>query len=204
MFRETRSNPQPSSNEDKEIGLKKIVCGGQTGVDRAALDAAILLDIEYGGWCPQDRLDETLNETGRIPEKYIHLKEVSGEFKDKKENFDTRTKQNIKDSNATLIIVPEEPMPKKIQDGTKIMEAEAIKQNKLYLIISLSESHEMNSSLLANWIETKKIKTLNIGGPRESNCPGIYQSSLELFKVALPRCKHRVTLRAEISTRKTF
>lgn len=56
------SNAQLNANENKEIGLQKIVCGVQTGVDHTALDAAILLDFEYDGWSPQGRPDEALGE----------------------------------------------------------------------------------------------------------------------------------------------
>lgn len=86
--------------------LRKIVTGGQTGVDRAALDAAMLLNIEYGGWCPKGRLDEK----GKIPEKYKYLDEISGEFKSENENYAARTKKNIEDSDGTLIIVPVKPL----------------------------------------------------------------------------------------------
>ena len=53
--------------------LRKIISGAQTGVDRAALDVAMILDFEYSGWCPKGRLDEK----GTIPEKYKYLKEIS-------------------------------------------------------------------------------------------------------------------------------
>jgi hypothetical protein len=73
--------------------IKRIISGGQTGVDRAALDAAIELGIPHGGWCPKRRLAEE----GKIPEVY-NLKETpSGTYKE-------RTIFNVRDSYATLII----------------------------------------------------------------------------------------------------
>src|SRR5262245_15492232 len=94
--------------------LEKIVSGGQTGVDRAALDVAIELNIEYAGWCPKGRLDEN----GRIPSKYKNLTEIDGAFTNEKENYDTRTKKNIQDSDGTLVLVPSLPLPEGIKDGT--------------------------------------------------------------------------------------
>ena len=82
--------------------IGKIISGGQTGVDRAALDVAIDLDIQYGGWCPKGRLDEN----GTIPSKYKNLEELNGTFSNDKENYDTRTKKNIQNSDGTLIILP--------------------------------------------------------------------------------------------------
>jgi len=157
--------------------INKIVSGGQTGVDRAALDAAMSVNIEYGGWCPKDRLDEN----GKIPEKYKNLTEISGEFKNDKENYDARTKRNIKDSDATLIIAPKIPLPQEIKDGTLLTIEEVVNQKRPYLIIDLSKSIDTNSELVTHWVKENKISTLNIAGPRESTCPGIYQSSLELL-----------------------
>src|SRR4029077_6168393 len=71
----------------------KIVSGGQTGVDRAALDVALKHGIECGGWCPAGRLDEF----GRIPDQYPVQELQAG-------GFTERTLQNVKDSNGTVVI----------------------------------------------------------------------------------------------------
>ncbi|MDQ6972658.1 MAG: putative molybdenum carrier protein, partial [Mariprofundaceae bacterium] len=78
--------------------LRKVVSGGQTGVDRAALDAAMVLGVEVGGWCPRGRraLD------GEIAAKYP-LSETRGR------SYQTRTKWNVRDSDATLILCRDEP-----------------------------------------------------------------------------------------------
>jgi hypothetical protein len=174
--------------------LQKIVTGAQTGVDRAALDAAMLLDFEYGGWCPKGRLDEK----GMIPEKYKNLKEVSGEFKADKENYDARTKKNIEDSDATLILAPEIPLPEKVKDGTLLTIEYAKKQLKPYLIVDLSKPLHTNSELVAAWVKENSVNTLNIGGPRESTCPGIYQTTLGLLEITLPKCKNFFFFRARL------
>src|SRR6185437_2924113 len=124
-------------------------------------DATISSGLPYGGWCPKGRIDET----GKIPAKYIHLQEIAGKFKNDKENYDARTKQNIQDADATLIIVPELPLSEKIQDGTRIMFDEVARKKKPYLVVDLSKSKEVNSELIANWIKENKFNVLNIGGP---------------------------------------
>jgi hypothetical protein len=162
--------------------IEKIVSGGQTGVDRAALDVAIELDSPYGGWCPKGRIDEK----GMIPEKYCRLKEIQGNFTTEKENYDTRTKQNIIDSDGTLILVPKIPLPPEIRDGTLLTIKEVKKQNEPYLIIDLSQAPSNNATLIDFWAKYHNITTLNIAGPRESTCPGIYNTSLDLLKETVP------------------
>ena len=71
----------------------KIVSGGQTGVDRGALNAAIALGIEHGGWCPAGRV----SEDGTIPSRYEMTETDSADYP-------TRTQQNVIDSDATLIL----------------------------------------------------------------------------------------------------
>lgn len=159
---------------DEVSMINKIVSGGQTGVDRAGLDAAITSSVNYGGWCPQGRLDEN----GIIPENYTELNEISGNFKSEKENYDTRTKLNIRDSDATLIFVPSLPLPLKIKDGTLLTIEEVKRVKKPFLICDLSQSNNFNSEAILDWINSYKIKTLNIAGPRESTWPGIYNSTL--------------------------
>jgi len=73
--------------------IDKIISGGQTGADRAALDAAIELDIPHGGWIPKGRK----TEDGGLPEKY-HLKEMPTG------SYAARTEQNVIDSDGTLIV----------------------------------------------------------------------------------------------------
>ncbi len=169
--------------------IEKIISGGQTGVDRAALDVAIELDIPYGGSCPNGRIDEL----GIIPEKYDALIEIQGEFKSEKEKYDTRTKKNITDSDATLILIPLEPLPEKIKDGTLLTIQEVQKRGKPFLKIDLSKPQFENIERIVNWLEKYNINILNIAGPRESICPGIYKTSSELLKEAFINLKNTCT-----------
>lgn len=162
--------------------LEKIISGGQTGVDRAALDAAIDLNIDFGGWCPKGRIDEH----GTIPKKYDQLIEISNEVKNEAENYNTRTKQNIQDTDATLIFVPTIPLPQQITDGTRLTINEVCRQNKPYFLINLSSSNKDNSSKCIAWAKAHNIRTLNVAGPRESSSEGIYDESYTYLINLLP------------------
>ena len=162
--------------------IKKIVSGGQTGVDQAALFVATQCGLSVGGWCPKGGLDENQQ---CILEKYP-LREA--DTPDPNE----RTQRNIDDSDGTLILVPSWPLPKHIQDGTRLTYTYAKAQGKPYLIIALSDS-DQHLHRIYEWIEHYNIRILNIGGPRESSSPGIYESSYifleSLFMGFRPRPK---------------
>lgn len=155
--------------------LKKIVTGGQTGVDRAVLDVAIKLGIEYGGWCPKGRLDEK----GVIPPEYSCLSEIEGDFTCDQDNFNARTIKNIIDSDGTIIIAPSWPLPENIKDGTILTIEEISRQDKPYYIINI-EDYDLNDC--ENWIRKSGIEVLNIAGPRESNSLGIYSITESLLE----------------------
>ncbi len=144
----------------------KIVSGGQTGADQAALDAAISLGIEHGGWIPKGRL----TESGSLPVKY-KLKEIASS------RYRERTERNIIDSDATLIFSfgP-------LTGGSALTEALAIKHNKPCLHIDF-DAVAPHKALIAikKWLLSNTIKTLNIAGPRASGEPRIYTAVYELL-----------------------
>lgn len=158
--------------------IEKIVSGGQTGVDMAALKAAVEAGIPHGGWCPQGRIQE---KGGTIPTEY-KLTEVSGRFDSEKDNYDARTKKNIEDSDGTLILVPNDPLPPEIQDGTLLTIAEAKRQKKPHLTVNLSQASLQNITIISNWLIKEKIKILNIAGPRETSSPGIHLQATRFLK----------------------
>ena len=149
--------------------ITKIISGGQTGVDRAALDAAISLNLPIGGWCPKGRIDEN----GLIPEIYSQLQEITETVSTEKENYDARTRLNIRDSDGTLILLPEIPVPQLGRDGTILTIEEVSLQKKPYLLIDLNVSLENNTKDCVTWIKTSGIHILNIAGPRESSCGSV-------------------------------
>ena len=137
----------------------KIVSGGQTGVDRAALDAALKRGIETGGWCPAGRLDEF----GRIPDRYPLRELQSGSFAE-------RTLQNVKDSDGTVIIYPGT-----LSGGTEQTVRFCVEQHRSYLLTDASEipPNEAAKSII-DFVNGNKIRTLNVAGPRQTEWPEGY------------------------------
>ncbi|WNJ99643.1 putative molybdenum carrier protein [Thalassospiraceae bacterium LMO-JJ14] len=138
----------------------KIVSGGQTGVDRAALDVALKLGLKCGGWVPKGRRAED----GPIPAEYP-MREM------KSSAYAMRTRQNVIDSDATLMLTRGEPA-----GGTADTFAVAQELKKPYHIIDLKRTHSPLAAL--RWLEAKKPAVLNVAGPRESEAPGIYDETV--------------------------
>ncbi len=134
---------------------QRIVSGGQTGVDRAALDIAIQLDIEHGGWCPAGRLAED----GTIPARYALEETRSNEYP-------VRTEHNITDSSATLIL-----HEGKLKGGTRLTKRLCDKLGKPYFTVKI-ELIEVDA--VRFWLANQTPEILNIAGPRESSSPGIH------------------------------
>jgi hypothetical protein len=145
------------------LGVQRIVSGGQTGVDRAALDAAISLNIEHGGWCPRGRLAED----GVIPSRY-QLRETEAT------EYAVRTEQNVVDSDGTLLLYKE-----RLQRGTLLTYRMAQKHTRPALRVRLDRPLDVPA--IQRWLVDNKIRTVNIAGPRASSCPGIEQETLRLL-----------------------
>ncbi|HSS66535.1 MAG TPA: putative molybdenum carrier protein [Gammaproteobacteria bacterium] len=135
--------------------IDRVVSGGQTGVDRAALDAAIHAGLDCGGWCPRGRRAED----GAIPHRY-RLKETGST------DYRGRTRRNVTDSNGTLILVLGE-----LSGGTELTRDLALAERKPLFVIDLDSPRP--SSEVRGWIRDNHIRTLNVAGPRESQRPGI-------------------------------
>ena len=131
--------------------LKKIISGGQTGVDRGALDAALAAEFSCGGWCPQGRLAED----GKIPDRYPLEETRSAHYLD-------RTHRNVEDSDGTLIIARGP-----LLGGTRATArfAEHIKKPSLVLDPDRHTAERMIKTTLG-WLSDHSIQTLNVAGPR--------------------------------------
>lgn len=138
----------------------KIVSGGQTGVDRAALDAALALGIELGGWCPRGRRAED----GHIDERYP-LRETPSRI------YRQRTEWNVRDSDATLILCRGE-----MTGGTRLTAELAVGYARPLLVLDLDSGPE--SGIVVDWLGGHLAGVLNVAGPREEGAPGIYAQSL--------------------------
>jgi hypothetical protein len=141
--------------------IKKVISGGQTGVDRAGLDAAVNAGIPIGGYCPKDRRAED----GVIPEHYPMIEMDSPESC-------FRTEKNVIESDGTLIL-----NKGILSEGTKLTHDFTVKYGKPSLIVQL-DSDEIRPEQVIRWINGQFISVLNIAGPRELKCSeGIYDEA---------------------------
>ena len=145
----------------------KIISGGQTGVDRAALDFALEQGIGCGGYCPKGRKAED----GRIDPRYP-LQETEST------SYPVRTERNVKDSDGTLILT-DGPAT----GGTAATIKFAQEYKKPYLVIDLGLGGD--PEIVRKWQQTNKIRILNIAGPRESKSPGIHDRIVEFLRKML-------------------
>ena len=148
----------------------KLVSGGQTGVDRAALDVALKNGIDCGGWCPTGRLDEV----GRIPDRYP-LKELEHG------GFTERTLENVKDSDGTLIIYS-----RKLSGGTEQTVRYCVERERPHELIDASKiSTEEAARSIANLVRKHRIDILNVAGPRQSEWPEGYDYAFRALEAFL-------------------
>ncbi len=144
--------------------LEKLISGGQTGVDRAALDVALDLGLPIGGWVPKGRR----GEDGVIPERYV-LKETPSR------EYEQRTEWNVRDSDATLLLTTSKP-----EGGTLTTLELAHKMEKPVFVVDLLKPRNLGS--IQYWLEYEDVKVLNVAGPRESKVPGIRSMAMEFLK----------------------
>jgi hypothetical protein len=147
--------------------LEKIISGGQTGVDRAALDVALEMAIPCGGWCPKGRRAED----GVIDARYP-LEETSSP------HYRLRTERNVRESDGTLIVARG-----RAKGGTALTIRLAEKYKKPLFVVDLASGCRPDAA--KEWIQKNNIKTLNIAGPRESESPSIYLRGVQLLRTIL-------------------
>lgn len=143
----------------------KVISGGQTGVDRGALDAAHFLGMETGGACPKGRRAED----GEIPAKYA-LEEHSSSA------YPPRTATNVQNSDVTLILV----YGKKVSRGTKLTAEIAQRQKRTWRAFDISRPGITKKIL--EWLVSTRPLVLNVAGPRESSFPGIQQKTEQVLR----------------------
>jgi hypothetical protein len=140
------------------VYLRKIISGGQSGADRAALDAALLTGFPCGGFCPRNRKAED----GPIDPKYP-MTEINGNYADRRE-------ANVMYSDGTVIFYSIET-----RSGTKLTMDLCLNYSKPHLEIEINQSTPDTAlAMIREFVNHSKINTLNVAGPRKSQCPEIY------------------------------
>jgi len=148
--------------------IKTIRSGGQTGVDRGALDAARSLGIPISGWCPQGGLAEDYPDPPGLLSAYPELIETASD------DYYERTEWNVRDADATLILQPHE-----IADspGTNYTIEIAQKLGRAHLVIN-----DIEIGSVVTWLDgLGNDLELNVAGPRERFFPGMYDLTFNLI-----------------------
>lgn len=154
---------------DHSPRIEKIISGGQTGVDRAALDVALAMGIDCGGWCPKGRRAED----GPIASRYPLVETASPAYSQ-------RTKRNVRDSDGTLILTRGQP-----RGGTLLTQRTAVELGKPCLSIDLSAPGALAE--IREWLDRHALGVLNVAGPRESQSPGITLEATRLLHEVFAR-----------------
>jgi hypothetical protein len=147
--------------------IDRIVSGGQTGVDRAALDVALELGLEVSGWCPKGRR----TEDGSLPWRYP-LRETP------EPRYAQRTEWNVRDSDGTLILAAG-----RLSGGTALTATLTHRLGKPLLVADLEEPPAPEA--FTGWLQAHAIAVLNVAGPRESSLPGIGTRATAMLRVLL-------------------
>ncbi len=157
------------------LAALRIVSGGQTGADRAALDVAIALDLPYGGWCPRGGWAEDLTRPPGLLARYPGLAETPSA------DPAQRTRWNVRDSDATVILTAGQV----VSAGTALALASAMELDRPLAVIDalapepgLPDARDLIAGLAGGGV-------LNVAGPRESEAPGIYARSAVLLRSLL-------------------
>lgn len=138
--------------------------GGQTGVDRGALDAALDLRVPCGGWCPKGRRAED----GVIPEIYPLQETIS-------EKYHHRTEMNVVASDGTLIVARG-----RLSGGTALTKRLAEEEGKPVLVLDTGTTGQLET--VVQWVRRHRIQVLNVAGPRESQRRGIQTQTRALVR----------------------
>ncbi len=138
------------------VKINKIISGGQTGVDRAALDFGLAHNIEIGGWCPKGRRAED----GSIPSRYP-LEETH------RYDYPYRTAMNVIHADGTLVL-----HQGRLAGGSALTVKIARQHGMPCQDVDLHADGAVNA--VKQWIEQHPIRVINIAGPRESENRGIH------------------------------
>ena len=155
----------------------KLISGGQTGVDRAVLDVAIERGLAYGGWCPKGGWAEDFPKPPGLLAKYPKLTETP--LADPAQ----RTAWNVRDADACMIMIDAGGVD--VSTGTALAQDLAHRYRKPLLVVDLAETDPLHRAAL--WLRVQRARhgddlKLAIGGPRESEAPGIYARAAAVIR----------------------
>jgi hypothetical protein len=155
--------------------IERIISGGQTGADRAGLDAAMLEGVEYGGWLPKGRM----SEDGAVPRRYKHMKEMTTA------KYPPRTRKNVLDSDGTVIFTHGSL---KASRGSRLTMriATVEKKQRLWINLKMTTLDEAVDDVY-RWLVAGRVKVLNVAGSRESKATGIHDDVLEIIQRVIRR-----------------
>jgi hypothetical protein len=170
----------------KPLSLIEVRSGGQTGVDRGALDAVLALPasagIRAGGWCPRGRRAED----GVLDARYPLVETPASEP-------EQRTEWNVRDADATLVLHHGD-----LANGTALTAQFAARLGKPLLQIDLNQTAPRELAVVDEiraWLAHQGVRVLNVAGPRESQCPGITAQSRHLMQRLLTAVVERAARR---------
>ena len=147
--------------------IEKIISGGQTGADQGALDIALQLGIDHGGWIPRGRK----TESGPLPDKYRLTEMPTGEYR-------LRTEKNVVSSEATVIF-----SHGPLSGGSLLTQQAAERHGRPWLHVDLNTESAFDAAgNLNDWIRTYDVRVLNVAGPRASQDPHIYQATGDILE----------------------
>lgn len=167
---ENRPKALEKTTEIKSVTITRIVSGGQTGADQAALDFAIDRGIPHGGWIPRGRM----TEAGVLPEKYLLTEMPTA-------SYPKRTEQNVLDSDGTLIV-----SHGNLAGGAEHTLKMARKHGKPCMHVDMEALHLKEAvKLIWEWIYQNEIEVLNVAGARASNDAKIYPTTRAILEALL-------------------
>jgi Circularly permutated YpsA SLOG family len=153
--------------------VSRIVCGGQSGADRAAVDFALACGVPYGGWVPRGGWAEDFPDAPGLLARYLEFRATPSD------NPDVRTMWNVRDSTATLV-VRRDTSPSSGTDATVRAVAHFARP---LLDVDALDSVAVNR-LRTFLLECRPPIALNVAGARESESPGIYEATLRLLEAS--------------------
>jgi hypothetical protein len=169
-YKKSREKASTRNQKGRFWMIRKIVSGGQTGADQAALDVAIAMGIAHGGWIPKGRK----TESGPLA-KHYQLQELPTP------SYPRRTEQNVIDSDGTLIL-----SHGALTGGSALTREFARTHRRPWLHLDLQQHAGFSGAeKIQRWLSRNRIEILNVAGPRASSDPGIYKKTVAVLETAI-------------------